>query len=168
MSEISPEFNLAVTRFCDYLSTLPFDTAMQIWGMMPRNSQLGEFAATILAGLPADFFNQTPSIEQRFVYKNGTVAMEAIVNADEQTPWPTPVEAASGLPAQAKIPTPTQRSMNSFMVFRSKCPEFESESLLLIQSQASWLLPLKISLRKQNLLLSRISGRLRPRKPIGN
>lgn len=95
---------------------------------MPEDHELGDFATAILARLPAGFFNQTPThlSSQRFVYENGKITIQASANACQKTPWPTPVAASSGSAARARLLAPTQRSMNSFMMFRCMSPEIDS------------------------------------------
>lgn len=124
---ITAAWIFAVTRLCDYLSTVPFPKAMAILSLTRSGRDLGDLGNSLISALPRTFFTQPPFAlhEIRFMFDKGAKCVRMVRDPNKQLPWPTPLDPVAGPIAEAALPTdavPSRlRSLNSFMVFRSRC-----------------------------------------------
>lgn len=123
---ITAAWVFAVTRLCDYLSTVPFAKAMGILSLTQSGRDLGDIATTLISTLPRTYFKEPRPIMTglRFVFDKDTQRVRMVQDPNQQIPWPTRVDSNASHGALAVLPTDAipqrLRSLNSFMVFRSR------------------------------------------------
>jgi hypothetical protein len=121
-----PKSKLAESRFLDYLCSIPAYKASQILGLQGPDVDFATFASTMVTGIPPQYFNQPPPVVDgpRFVIRDGNLTLLTKPVSTPMVNWPSANTLSS--PAGFHTGTPSirpatrQRSLNSFMIFRSK------------------------------------------------
>lgn len=126
-SPILNNSDYAEKRFLDYLCSIPAYKASQILGLQGPDLDFPSFAAAMVAGIPLQYFNQPQPIVDgpHFEVRDGSLTLVTKPNSKTKMTWPTqiassPSAAPFHVAPPATRPVSRLRSLNSFMLFRSK------------------------------------------------
>ncbi|KAJ5114665.1 transcriptional regulator family: HMG [Penicillium alfredii] len=129
---ISPPPSPTEIMLYRYLTSITAFEAANILGSCPENTRLADYAAKVVAELPASFFEQPIPVPEgpHFVFENNKFFLDLGSGEEVIPPVLESSGPVNGHPAMGKV-VPTRRvpdrpgrrlrPLNSFMVFRTYC-----------------------------------------------